>query len=275
MSKTKPIFSAAFVLTAILRLSAASAADLGTAPYASTYVVPVYDWSGAYVGVNLGYGWGKSSDTSSLGIGGPTPFFADTVNAPMNGIVGGAQLGYNWQMHNLLFGFETDFQGTGQSSSHSFTCPAGVCTSTLLFGIIPVPGPALPVTLRQQLDFFGTLRGRIGVVITPTVLLYGTGGLAYGQVDSNSDFLGSTRAQNYNLGWAIGGGVEAAVGGGWSARVEYMYLDLGTVSNTFTSTVSALGGATTLISGFNSRVTDNIVRAGLNYKFSGPLIPPY
>jgi outer membrane immunogenic protein len=73
----------------------------------------------------------------------------------------------------------------------------------------------------------------------------------------------------------VGGGIEGAIGGGWSARLEYLYLDLGTVSNTFTSNVLAAGGATTLISGFNSRITDNLVRAGLNYKFSGPVITKY
>jgi outer membrane immunogenic protein len=275
MFRIKLIVSAAIAATVSMSVGAASAADLGAAPYEPAYIVPTYDWSGGYLGINLGYGWGRSSDTSSLGTAGPSPLFADTIKSPMNGVVGGAQIGYNWQMQNWLFGMETDFQGTGQSSIHSFTCPAGVCTSTLLGGFFPVAGPALPVTLRQQLDFFGTLRGRIGVVIDPAVLLYATAGFAYGQVDSNSNLVGSTRAQNYNPGWTVGGGIEGAIGSGWSARLEYMYLDLGTVSNTFTSNVLAAGGVATLISGFSSHVTDNIVRVGLNYKFSGPFISKY
>jgi outer membrane immunogenic protein len=181
----------------------------------------------------------------------------------MNGVLGGAQIGYNSQMQNWLVGLEADFQGTGQSSTHSFTCPAGVCTAG-----------ALPVTLRQQLDFFGTVHARAGVVVAPTVLLYATGGLAYGQVDSNTTLAGATRQQNYNPGWTVGGGIEAAMGGGWSARVEYLYLDLGRVSGVFASAVIAPGGAT-LVSSFNSRVTDSIVRAGLNYKFGGPVIAKY
>jgi outer membrane immunogenic protein len=143
----------------------------------------------------------------------------------MNGVLGGAQIGYNSQMQNWVMGLEADFQGTGQSSTHALSCPAGVCT-----------GVALPVSMRQQLDFFGTVRARAGFTIVPTVLVYGTAGLAYGQVDSNTTLLGATRAQNYNPGWTAGGGIEAAMGGGWSARVEYLYLDLGRGSNTFNST---------------------------------------
>jgi outer membrane immunogenic protein len=274
MSKLKFIASVVVAFSAMIGAGSASAADIGAAPYDKTpaYVVPVYDWSGAYIGVNLGYGWGRSSDTS--GLGAPT-LFTDTVRSNMNGIVGGAQIGYNLQMQNWLVGLEADFQGTGQSSNHSFTCPAGVCTSTLVGGFLPIPGPAVPVTLRQQLDFFGTVRGRVGVVVAPTVLLYATGGLAYGQVDSNTTLAGATRAQNYNPGWTAGGGIEGAIGGGWSARLEYLYLDLGTISGVFTSNVVASGGTTTLVESFNSRVTDNIVRVGLNYKFTGPVIAKY
>jgi outer membrane immunogenic protein len=275
MFRIKNIVSAAIAVAASLSLGAASAADLGAAPYAPEYIVPAYDWSGGYIGTNLGYGWGRPTDKSSLGTAAPTPLFVDTIKAPMNGVVGGAQIGYNWQTQNLLFGMEADFQGTGQSSTHSSTCPAGVCTSTLLGGFVPIAGPALPVTFRQQLDFFGTLRGRVGVVVIPAVLLYATAGFAYGQVDSNSTLMGSTRAQNFTPGWTVGAGIEGAIGGGWSARLEYLYLDLGSVSNTFASNVLAAGGLTTLIGASNSHVTDNIVRVGLNYKFSGPSVSKY
>jgi outer membrane immunogenic protein len=255
---------AAYAIAALaaLGVSAAAAADLGAVPYAKTpaYIVPVYDWSGGYIGVNVGYGFGRSSDTSVLGA---PILFSDTIRSNMNGVLGGAQIGYNSQMQNWVVGLEADFQGTGQSSNHPLTCPAGICT-----------GAVLPVTMRQQLDFFGTVRVRAGFAIVPTVLLYGTAGLAYGQVDSNSTLVGSTRAQNYNPGWTAGGGIEAAMGGGWIARVEYLYLDLGKVSNTFNSTF-VTPGAGVLIGGFNSRITDSIVRAGLNYKFSGPVISKY
>jgi outer membrane immunogenic protein len=255
----KIIVAFAVAVGAIVSTNSASAADLGAVPYSKTpaYIVPEYNWSGGYVGGNVGYGWGRSSDTSGLSAGGA--LFSDTASSNMNGVLGGAQIGYNSQIQNWLVGVELDFQGTGQSSNHSFTCPAGVCT-----------GAALPVTLGHQLDFFGTVRARAGLVVTPTVLLYATGGLAYGQVESNTTLLGATRSPNYNPGWTVGGGVEAAMGGGWSAKVEYLYLDLGRVTP-----VSGV----LLIGNFNSRVTDNIVRAGFNYNFSynfiGPAIPKY
>lgn len=272
-------FLAAVVVavSAIVDTGAVSAADLGTVPYEKTpaYIVPTYDWSGGYIGVNLGYGLGRSSDTSGLGAPGLS-LFTDTVRSNMNGIIGGGQIGFNVQMQGWLLGLEGDFQGTGQGSTHSFTCPQGVCTSTLLFGVFPVPGPAVPATLRQQLDFFGTVRGRVGALVVPTVLLYATAGLAYGQVDSNTTLTGATKAQNYNPGWTAGGGIEGAIGGGWSAKLEYLYLDLGRVSGTFTSSLLAPNGLSSVVGSFNSRVTDSIVRVGVNYKlFGDPVIAKY
>jgi outer membrane immunogenic protein len=277
MQNQKFIVSAAIALSAIAGIGAASAADLATRPYskAPVYVEPGYDWTGFYIGANVGYSWGRSADTSSLsaGAGGPV-LFTDTNRSNMNGVVGGGQIGYNWQMQNWLWGLEADFQGTGQRGSHSYTCPTGVCTAP--FGVVaPFPGPAVPATLSQQIDWFGTFRGRAGVLVSPKVLLYATGGLAYGQVDSRLTLAGATTANDINAGWTVGGGVEGVIDGNWTARLEYLYVDLGRVSETFGSTVVALGGAATLASSFSSRVTDNIVRVGLNYKFGGPVIGKY
>jgi outer membrane immunogenic protein len=270
--------SAILAIAAIAPARTASAADVNARPYASeTFVVPGYNWSGVYIGGNIGYGWGRSSDSAGLSPGGP-PVFTDTLRSTMNGIVGGGQIGYNSQMQNWLWGLEADFQGTGQSSSHSFTCPTGVCTAaTALLPFLPptIPGAAVAITARKQLDFFGTVRGRLGILVVPTVLIYATGGLAYGQVDTNSSLAGAARAQNYNPGYVIGGGVEAAIGGDWTAKLEYLYLDLGTVSGSFNSTVTAIGGAGSLTENFSSRITDSIVRVGLNYKFTGPEISKY
>jgi len=257
----------------------ASAADLGAVPYNKTpaYIVPVYDWSGAYAGVNVGYGWGRSADTSTLAV---PPLLTDTATLRMNGVSGGAQIGYNLQMQSWLVGLEGDIQATGQRNSHSYNCAVGFCAVTPIPGGLGViPGPAVSVTETQRLDFFGTVRGRVGLVVVPTVLLYATGGLAYGQVDTDSTLLGSTRSQNYRVGWTVGGGIEGAIGGGWTARLEYLYLDLGSVSGTFTTSSATLlnpaNGMTALTSGFSSRVTDNIVRVGVNYRFGDPVIAKY
>jgi outer membrane immunogenic protein len=239
--------------------------ERGSYSKAPVYVQPGYDWTGAYIGVNVGYSWGRSADTSSLSAGSGPVLFGDINRSKMNGVVGGGQIGYNWQMQSWLWGFEADFQGSSQRSNHSHTCPTGVCT----------PGNAVPVTISQKLDWFGTVRGRAGVLVSPTVLVHATGGLAYGQVDSDSTLVGATRASNINAGWTVGGGLEGVIGGDWTAKLEYLYLDLGRVSGTFQSSIVAAGGTTLLLGSFNSRIIDNILRVGPNYKFSGPVIAKY
>ena len=274
MRYSKLIVSVVVAVSAGAGISAASAADLGAQPYskAPVFVEPGYDWTGVYIGANVGFSWGRSSDTSTLNAGPGPALFTDTNRSKMDGVVGGAQMGYNWQMQNWLWGLEGDFQGTGQRGIHSFTCPTGVCT----FGVPPVlPGPAVPAALTQQLDWFGTVRVRGGFLVTPTVLLYATGGLAFGQVDSRSTLFGATTSSIIHPGWTVGAGVEGVIVGDWTARLEYLYVDLGRVSDTFNSSLVAPDGATLLVGSFNSRITDNIVRVGFNYKFSGPGIPKY
>ena len=145
------------------------------------------------------------------------------------------------------------------------------------------PGPAVfhfPGTcgfrcLEPAADLFGTIRARAGIAAAPEVFLYATGGFAYGQVHAESNLAGAVRQENINPGWTLGAGVEGAIGGGWSVRLEYLHLDLGKVAGVFTSNVLAAGGASNLVESFNSRVTDDVVRIGLNYRFSGPAIAKY
>lgn len=250
---------------------AASAADL-PAVKGPGWVVPAYDWAGPYIGVNVGYGLGRSSDTSGLSAVG-TPLFTDSLASNMNGVLGGAQIGYDFRMENWLAGLEADFQGTGQGSSHSYTCPAGVCATL-----------ATPATWTEKLDFFGTVRARAGILVTPTLLFYGTAGLAYAQIDSNSTLTGSVRQNQYQPGWTAGGGVEAMVADNWSVKLEYLYLDLGRLSGTDQSSVTSVvfnpnaglfGAFGTLTSSYSSRLTDNVVRVGVNYHWGGPVINKY
>jgi outer membrane immunogenic protein len=252
------------------------AADLAPYTKAPVYVAPVYNWTGFYIGGNVGYSWGRSSDLSTLSNGAGTILFADAVNSNMDGVVGGGQAGYNWQMSSWLFGFEADIQGTGQRGDHPFTCGIGVCTPP--FGVVAVfPGPAVPVALSQKLEWFGTVRGRVGVLATPTILLYATGGLAYGNVQSSA-VIGGVATGSVNdtrVGWTVGAGVEGAIGNSnWTAKLEYLYMDLGTTGGVFATAIPALGGGT-LVGGYSSRITDNIVRVGLNYRFGGPVVAKY
>ena len=190
-----------FLLSAACLLGmaiSASAADLAARPYtkAPVMVADVYNWTGFYIGGNVGYSWGRSEDTSTLANGAGTVLFTSFDSTNLDGIVGGGQIGYNWQSQSLVWGLEADIQGTDEKGSRAFTCPTGICTPfvPIVFNGIGVPvaririgtpGPAVPVSLNQSLDWFGTARGRIGFLVSPRILFYGTGGLAYGEVKSS------------------------------------------------------------------------------------------
>src|SRR5271169_6099189 len=174
-------------MTAISSLLATSAfaADLPMRPYtkAPVFAEPVFNWTGFYLGGNIGYSWGRSSDTSTLTNSAGTLLFASTDKAALNGVFGGGQIGYNWQIQNFVWGLEADIQGTKEMGSRSFVCPAGVCIPTIAGVPAPIGSMPVPAILGQKIDWLGTVRGRAGVAVTPTVLLYATGGLAYGEVN--------------------------------------------------------------------------------------------
>src|SRR5712675_1571395 len=150
----------------------AFAADLSPRTYtkAPMMVEPGFNWSGFYVGGNVGYSWGSSGNSEAISrLNTGLVLFNATSRNDVNGVIGGGQIGYNWQSSNWLFGLEADIQGSGERGSSSTVCVA--CADD---------GTDITSTLKQKLDWFGTLRGRAGILVTPTVLLYGTGGLAYG-----------------------------------------------------------------------------------------------
>jgi outer membrane immunogenic protein len=255
---------------ASLLSTSAFAADLAPRMYskAPAPIVAIYDWTGFYVGGNIGYSWGRSSDTSTLTNAAGTVLLTTSDKSDLNGIVGGGQIGYNWQTQNWVWGLEADIQGTGEKGSRAFT-------------FTPVLGPgignfvlniAIPFALTQKIDWFGTVRGRVGILATPKVLLYATGGLAYGEVNS-SETVGTAVPSAFSnsstkVGWTVGAGIEGAIGGNWTAKLEYLYVDLGTVSSSYTLP------STNIIS-YSSRITDNVLRVGLNYKFGGPVVAKY
>jgi outer membrane immunogenic protein len=167
----------AATLTSVVALASANAADMyAGGGYKDGPAYVGVNWSGLYVGVNGGYGW--SQNTSPVD---PT------------GAFGGGQIGYNFQRGNIVFGIETDFQGSGISDS------AG--------------------SLNSSLDWFGSVRGRLGYAFE-RALVYGTGGFGYGQVTNE----GLSQTQT---GWVAGAGVEYKITPSWSAKAEYQYFDLG------------------------------------------------
>lgn len=249
------ISSAVAALGLVAALGSAMAADIPPAPYtkAPAVMIPIYNWTGFYFGGNLGYGWGRSNDSSTLTDSTGAVVFSTQNASNLNGIVGGGQIGYNWQLDSRwVAGLEADFQGTGQKGNINFAT-GGV-----------------PYTLSQQIDWFGTVRGRVGFLAAPTVMVYGTGGLAYGDVKSSvtAGTFPTTSATNTNVGWTAGAGVEGALGGNWTAKLEYLYVDLGKATGSLTATPA-------LTQNYSSHVTDNVVRVGINYRWGGPPVTKY
>ncbi len=305
----KRIFVGVFALTSALATSAL-AADLPAKVYTKAPPpVVVYDWTGFYAGVNVGYSWGRSSSTDTFfDPTAGTILSATSGKFDMNGAIGGGQIGYNWEWNRVVFGLEADIQASGQKGDGPFSCaggnPAGItlaalngaCTVGHIGDTTPFNIAGFPVTgdLVEKLDWFGTVRGRLGGTITPTVLLYATGGLAYGDVKTTDTisgtnivgpqgvnggttlipFAASFGNSSTRVGWTVGAGIEGVISGNWTAKLEYLYMDLGSVSGTFVTPIITPSGAFATLS-YNSHVTDNILRVGVNYKFSGPVVARY
>ena len=282
--------SLGIAVAASLIATNALAADLPARTYtkAPVYVDPGYDWTGFYIGLNGGYSWGNASNTFTTG----TVLIPPASNR-MDGWVFGGQAGYNWQFNkSWVFGIEGDIDATGQDG----TAILGPLSTVVV--TVPAPGAlALPTrtvtttttgTFEDKLPWLATLRGRIGVLPSDRVLLYVTGGLAVGEVKSTSAVTtGTTTALSFGTppaptsagalagssstqaGWTIGVGIEGAIAGNWTAKLEYLYVDLGTVNNTF----AGLAPFAPLT--ISSHVTDNILRAGINYRFGGPVVARY
>ncbi len=296
----RTLLAATSALVAVAVISPAGAADiLLKAP-----PPPAWTWAGPYIGGNVGYSWGRdrtdytdsSTDTVVLtdllgdgitprsgGSNGETTVTtaaaAGGTSGDMDGWLGGLQLGYNWQTDSLVFGLETDIQWTGEKDDPAFCsvagCPAGSFTGTN----------------ATKLPWFGTVRGRLGFSSNPMwgpLLLYVTGGLAYGRIEEAYTMgltggpLSAVNADATRAGWTVGGGGEARLGhSNWSVKLEYLYMDFGSVSGSasaagapvvtpilinsdfdrfLTTTTATTGTAST-------HVTDQLVRVGLNYHF--------
>jgi outer membrane immunogenic protein len=222
----KTIAAGCFAVAALVVAQNATAADLSVAPLYKApppAMAPAYNWSGFYLGINGGGGWGHSNwDTSSDRVG------------LSGGLVGGTA-GYNWQLGNAVLGIEGDIDWANLKGTNSSTlCPAGCSTSD---------------------SWLSTVRGRAGYAFGG-VLPYLTGGLAVGDIRAATP--GFAGASNTSAGWTAGGGIEFALPGNWSAKAEYLYVDLGR----FNCGVNCNG-----LPSDNVSMHDNVVRAGVNYRF--------
>jgi len=192
------------------------AADLPPQPYvkAPAYVPPYYNWSGFYLGINGGYGFGNSSWTG-------------TDNFSVNGGLVGGTVGFNYQISQFVLGIEGDFD----YNSASGTLPA-------------------PATNSFNSRWLSTVRGRAGYA-WDRVLLFATGGGAFApaNIGASAGFAGGSTTM---MGWTAGAGIEFAFAQNWTAKAEYLYISFPSPS----------------ITGVSFKDTENVVRAGVNYKFN-------
>ncbi|WJR78976.1 outer membrane protein [Bradyrhizobium sp. NP1] len=233
----------------------------------------IYNWTGFYIGANVGGGWERGTGdliATSGGIAIPTAVAGGTIPRNLNlspsGVVGGGQAGYNWQINQIVFGLETDLQASGIRQSVTIFHPAVVA---------PPLFPTINTGLTS-LDWFGTVRGRVGYAWN-NFLLYGTGGFAYGgTTDSGTSQtvppppFGSGSVGATRTGWAAGAGFEWGFIGNWSVKGEYLHIDLG--SSTVTDFFPASGDFLT----YRYRHEYDIGRVGINYRFSPtPVVAKY
>ena len=266
--------------------SGASAADLPIKAPAGVVAAPS-GWTGFYIGGNVGGGWDDRDFSITPNDPAAAPFLnAFGVAGPgsfrTSGVIAGLQLGYNWQFSpNWLIGIEADFDWSNISGS----------TTSSQSGFA---GPPLPTGWRldEHIKWFGTVRGRLGWLPWQNLLVYGTGGFAYGRVEDSGSvtdtgavgylsvvvpfsvtcapgavcFSGSSH--NNLTGWTAGGGLEYALWQHWSIKAEYLYVSLASKSLTETAPTVLVAGQTPASFNVNYSHTDfHVARLGLNYRF--------
>jgi outer membrane immunogenic protein len=240
-----PILATARVIAAALPWlvpALAQAADIAVPPPPPTapvnYFTRPIDWSGIYFGVNGGYVRG-TSDWTNAGV--------STGNFNTNGGLAGGTFGINYASGGFLFGAEGDFDWSWLTATSS----VAACTA-----LGTPPGTAC----RTRSDWLSTLRLRVGYAFNH-VLFYGTGGAAIGDVEVGLSPPGAFHSLPAQLGWTAGGGIEYAFTDYLTAKVEYLFVDLGTISCPVDGSCGTLPAASVSL-------TENLVRAGVNYKFT-------
>jgi outer membrane immunogenic protein len=224
---------AAAALFAVPLTAQAADMPIKTPYYKGGPVVSYYNWTGFYLGVNAGYGFG-TAEWSAL----------PAANSKPHGFLAGGTAGYNWQAGAIVYGLEGDFDWSNVKDSSACVTAAVICTT--------------------ENTWLATFRGRIGYAFDrwlPDI----TGGGAYGNVKASASpaIGGLTSASSSQLGWTAGAGIEYAFLGNWTAKFEYLYVDLGSFDT----------GPAPIVN--NVSFKENIVRAGLNYRFSGPVFSRY
>lgn len=281
------VFAAAI---AALTATTASAADIAARPYTKAPAIsPVYNWTGFYVGVNVGYGFGDrnadftANDPATVSLGASTGTFLST-RYDSDGVLGGVQIGYNWQVSpNWLLGIEADFQGSDLKGGNS---------APFLSGLSAAP---YATSAQQNVDWFGTLRARVGWLPNDKFLAFATGGLAYGGVKNSASVIRSTLAgdgvsiggfsyvcafnpvgtaclagqsNDVQVGYTVGGGFEYSLWQNLTLKAEYLYVNLGRGDvNASSFAVLNPGDIPGSVKAGFGDLDFHVVRTGLNYRF--------
>ena len=272
-------FISAAVATLVLS-TAVVAADLPSIKSVPVVSPALYNWGGLYGGVNIGYGfsaynpdwgstWAPQANVATWG----SPSMVQTNIA---GVLGGGQLGYNYQWNsNVIIGFEADIQASDINGS-AYGAKKAISGNAIGQG-----------NQYSAVDWFGTARARIGFTLPAysNFLIYGTGGFAYGYInETNSKAMlvsnpvgngasGTSTYGNTKSGWAAGGGIEWSpqTFPAWSAKIEYLYTDLGSVAQTIPTTYTSGGPQYATIWRHWTPYQFNSIRVGLNWHFN-PLV---
>jgi outer membrane immunogenic protein len=273
------------LLTALAAAQPSMAADVAAPVYKAAAVAAAYDWTGFYVGGNLGYGSGKNTDPNLTlvdpGPNGALTHFLTTgllgftsgnlfPNLNPSGVFGGMEIGYDRQFGTWVLGAVADIQASDFRASGLIATP------------FATTGANFDESLSAKIDWFGTVRGKAGFAANDW-LLYGTGGLAYGETKSTigfactpggagcSELTFAGSVSETKLGWSAGAGVSKALGN-WNVGLEYLHVDLGHSSVTAFSTNGTL--ATTHIIE-SQRFVEDTVRLTVNYKWGGQVVAKY
>jgi outer membrane immunogenic protein len=251
----------------------ALAADVAAPVYKAPppMATPVFNWTGFYIGINGGYGWGREQFDPPLNFFQTLPGFSDVRS---RGWLFGAHAGYNWQYDSWVAGFEADIDGAKirAAETQMFRSIAGIQTVTQ--------------SLSTKFDALGTARARLGFLATPDLLLYGTGGLAWGHTKQDAlsrvvvpivNFVESAAlsgAQSH-FGWSAGAGAERKMTSlGWSnliLRIEYLHYGFGDQTTTLAGMITTNGVSSPISAVTNQRLSVDVVRAGLTWQFApGP-----
>ena len=249
----KRLIATLIVVAAVLVAWPVFAADMAyKAPYYAAPVAPVpYTWTGFYVGLNGGAGWGMDSASVTSVSGSSTSFSLPVESQPSSGWLAGFTAGYNWQTGPMVFGVEGEFDWTDINGGTA-------CLTYFNCGV--------------KQTWLGDIAGRVGVA-TPGIpmLMYVKGGLAWSDFSYGfGNTLGGTTisaaASDVRMGGLVGFGIEYAFLTNWSAKVEYDFIDFGSNGVAFQPTISSCTGCTIPSVGTSIRDTESLVKAGLNYK---------